>query len=301
MNVGGAAWLWARADLRRRWTSSILLALLVAVPVGASLALAAGARRAGDSIERYVESTELAAVVVFLNGSSPLPPEVANDPRIASIERTSTVAAAPSPIDISDLGFALVGGDAASPGGLGRPALLAGRYPAPGHPDEIMLNERGADVYGLGVGARVPVRALASVESFEPVELGEAEIVGIVRLPFDLVDDPSTEALMIAGPDFADGMLPAGSMLGTIVWLHLRDSSQASDVVSDLSPLVADGDVEATRTLLDSGADAVRLQRNGLLIAGAVVALTGLLAIAQAAARHLAPGAAMPTSLRRSA
>ena len=34
------------------------------------------------------------------------------------------------------------------------------------------------------------------------VELGEAEIVGIVRLPFDLVDDPSTEALMIAGPDF---------------------------------------------------------------------------------------------------
>ena len=286
---GGAAWLWARADPRRRWTSSILLALLVAVPVGASLALAAGARRAGPSIERYVESTELAAVVVFLNGSSPLPPEVANDPRIASIERTSTVAAAPSPIDISDLGFALVGGDAASPGGLGRPALLAGRYPAPGHPDEIMLNERGADVYGLGVGARVPVRALASVESFEPVELGEAEIVGIVRLPFDLVDDPSTEALMIAGPDFADGMLPAGSMLGTIVWLHLRDSSQASDVVSDLSPLVADGDVEATRTLLDSGADAVRLQRNGLLIAGAVVALTGLLAIAQAAARHLAP------------
>ena len=59
--------------------------------------------------------------------------------------------------------------------------------------------------------------------------------------------------------------------------------------MSDLSPLVADGDVEATRTLLDSGADAVRLQRNSLLIAAAVVALTGLLAIAQAAARHLAP------------
>ena len=68
----------------------------------------------------------------------------------------------------------------------------------------------------------MPVHALASVESFEPVELGEAEVVGIVRLPFDLVDDPSTEALMIAGPDFADGRLPAGSMLGTIVWLHLR-------------------------------------------------------------------------------
>ena len=88
VNVGGAAWLWARADLRQRWTSSILLALLVAVPVGASLALVAGARRAGDSVERFVDSTELADVVVFLNGSSPLPPEVANDPRIASIERT---------------------------------------------------------------------------------------------------------------------------------------------------------------------------------------------------------------------
>ena len=281
--------LWARADLRQRWTSSILLALLVAVPVGASLALVAGARRAGESVDRFVASTDLADVVVFLNGPATPPPEITHDPRIARIERTSTVAAAPSPITISELGFALVGGDAASPGGLGRPALLAGRYPAAGSTDEIMLNERGADIYGLTVGSRVPVRALESVEAFEHVELGEAEIVGIVRLPFDLIDDPSTQALMIAGPDFAAGMLPAGSTLGTIIWLHLRDPGQVADVVSDLSPLVADGDVEATRTLLDSGADAVRLQRNGLLIAGAIVALAGLLAVAQAVARHLAP------------
>ncbi len=199
------------------------------------------------------------------------------------------MAAAPAPIEISELGFALIGGDGASPGGLGRPLLLAGRYPTAGSTDEVMLNERGADISGIEVGARVPVNAIESVESLEPVELGEAEVVGIVRLPFDLVDDPSTEALMVTGPDFAAGALPAGSTLGTIVWLHLHDSSQADDVVSDLSPLIADGDVEATRTLLDSGRDAVSLQRNGLLIAGAIVALAGLLAIAQAVARHLAP------------
>ena len=101
--------LWARADLRHRWTSSILLALLVAVPVGATLALVAGARRAGESVDHFVESTDLADVVVFLNGSSTPPPEIAADPRIARIDRTSTVAAAPSPMEISELAFTLVG------------------------------------------------------------------------------------------------------------------------------------------------------------------------------------------------
>ena len=262
--------------------------LLVAVPVGATLALVAGARRAGESVDHFAESTDLADVVVFLNGSSPPPPEIAADPRIARIDRTATVAAAPSTMEINELAFTLVATDAASPGGLGRPMLLAGRYPAPGSTDEIMVNERAAEAYGFEVGTRTPMHALEELESFELVELGEAEVVGITRLPFDLVDDPSTDALMVAGPEFASGRLPDGAMLGSVVWLHLHDPDDAADVAAELSPLVEDGDVEVSSALLASGQRAAALQRNGLLIAAAIVTAAGLLAIAQAVGRHLA-------------
>ena len=151
-----------------------------------------------------------------------------------------------------------------------------------------MVNERAAEAYGFEVGTRAPMHALEELESFELVELGEAEVVGIARLPFDLVDDPSTDALMVAGPEFASGRLPDGAMLGSIVWLHLHDPDDAADVVADLSPLVDDGDVEVSSALLASGQRAAALQRNGLLIAAAIVTAAGLLAIAQAVGRHLA-------------
>ena len=63
-----AAALWAWSDIRRRHWSLLALAALVALPVGFSLALVAGAQRAGASVDRFVESTGLADVVVFTGG-----------------------------------------------------------------------------------------------------------------------------------------------------------------------------------------------------------------------------------------
>ena len=177
------------------------------------------------------------------------------------------MAAAPAPIEIGEGGFMLVGGDASSPGGLGRPLLIAGRYPAPGSTDEIMVNERAADEYGFEIGTRRPVEGLVSIESFERVQLGDAEVVGIVRLPFDLVDDPSTDALAVAGPDFGGGSLADAAEIGTILWLRLHDPADAPGVISELSRRVERGDVETTGTLVEGAQRAVELQRNGLLIA----------------------------------
>ena len=84
--------------------------------------------------------------------------------------------------------------------------------------------------------------------------------------------------------------LPAGSTLGTIVWLHLHDPARPPTSSRTCRHSIADGDVEATGdTARQRPAMPCRLQRNGLLIAAAIVALAGLLAIAQAVARHLAP------------
>jgi ABC-type lipoprotein release transport system permease subunit len=284
-----ASWLWAQADLRRRWTSAVLLALLVAVPVGAALALAAGALRAGDSIDHFVTATDLGDVVVFFEGPADFADALGADPRIASVHQTTTVAAAPAPIEIGEGGYMLVGGDASSPGGLGRPLLIAGRYPSPGSTDEIMVNERAADEYGFEIGTRTPVEGLVSVESFERVQLGDAVVVGIVRLPFDLVDDPSTDALAVAGPDFGGGSLANAAGIGTVLWLRLHDPADVPSVISELSRRVERGDVETTGTLVEGAQRAVELQRNGLLITAGVVAAAALVAVGQALGRHLAP------------
>jgi hypothetical protein len=285
--AGRAGALWARADLRHRWTSSILLALLVAVPVGATLALVAGARRAGDSVERFVASTDLGDIVVFLDGPSSPPPEIAADPRIARVGRSAAIGAVPAPLEVSEFAYTLVGSDDAPLGGLGQPMLLAGRYPERGN--EILVNERAAETYGLAVGTRTPVHAIADLQSFEKIPLGEAEVVGITRLPFDLVDDPSTHALIVGGPDFGGGMIPAGAHIGTILLLHLHDPADALDVVADVSTAVENGDVDTTSGILESAERAAELQRNALLVAATIVSAAGVLAIVQAIARHLAP------------
>ena len=235
------------------------------------------------------ESTGLADVVVFTGGEpgTDVLERIAADRRITAFDRTDTVVIVPSPMELGESGFALVGTDDASVGGLGSPMLLSGRYPSAGAATEIMVNERAAQKYGFEVGMRVPLSGLVSFGSSDARPLGEATIVGIVRTPFDLVDDPSTESFAIAGPGFLEGDWGELARPGTILWLHLHDRGDVGAVVSDLSTIV-DGDVRGAADLLSTAERAASLQRRGLLLAGGVVAAAGILVIAQAVARHLA-------------
>ena len=287
-NAMMAAALWAWSDIRRRHWSLLALAAVVALPVGFSLALVAGAQRAGASVDRFVESTGLADVVVF-TGGEPGPDvleRIAADRRVTALERTNTVVIVPSPMELGESGFALVGTDELPVGGLRSPMLLAGRYPSAGAATEIMVNERAAQKYGFEVGMRAPLTGLVSFDSWEARPVGEATIVGIVRTPFDLVDDPSTESFAIAGPRFIEGDWGELARPGTILWLHLDDRGDIGAVVSDLSTIV-DGDVRGTADMLSTAERAASLQRRGLLLAGGVVAAAGVV-VAQAVARHLA-------------
>ena len=76
--------------------------------------------------------------------------------------------------------------------------------------------------------------------------------------------------------------------LGTIVWLHLHDPAMPPTSCRTCRRWSPTG-TSRRRGRCSKRRASRRLQRNGLLIAGAVVGLTGLLAIAQAVARHLAP------------
>jgi ABC-type lipoprotein release transport system permease subunit len=288
MNLAGAS-LWEWADIKRRGWSLLGLTILVALPIGFSLALVAGALRAGSSVERYAESTNLADVVAFIDGE----PDAATldhlgtDPRITEIGRSNPVVIVAEPIQAGESAFALVGTADAPAGGFAAPMLLAGRYPSADAATEVVVNERAADTYGFEVGMQAPLSGLVSFGSWDVRQLGEATIVGIVRTPFDLVHDPSTESLIIAGPRFLDGHWNEFARPGTILWVHVGDRDDVAAVVADLSTVV-DGDVRPSADMLSTAQRAADLQRRALLVAGGVVAAVGLLVISQGIARHLA-------------
>jgi ABC-type lipoprotein release transport system permease subunit len=294
-----AAATWAGADIRRRRGSVLVLAVIVAVAVGPALALIAGGRRADRAFDRFLAATETPEILLS-SGAGPTPELLASleaDRRIARVERAEGVFLAPAPMEPGADGFAVIGVDGSLTGGFGRPPVVAGRYPVASATDEIVVNERAAVTHGLRVGQRVPLSALPCLEGCPSEPVGAATVVGIVRLPTDIVGDPSVTGVVIAAPALLDGRWRDYARLPTWLGIHLYDAADTSSVIADLSVQVVDGEVagsrEATATFEASG----RRQHNALLIAAAVVALAGALVAVQAQSRHLAVRWADPSVL----
>src|SRR5690349_1263021 len=76
-----AMWMWARADLRRRWRSWVVLGLLAGITVGIAAAGVAGARRTADATPNYARKLGQVDAAVL-----------ANDPRFDATERAKVAA-----------------------------------------------------------------------------------------------------------------------------------------------------------------------------------------------------------------
>ena len=284
----GGAWLWAWSDIRRRWVSLVVVGLLGALAVGSVLALVAGARRAERAVDRFLDVADTPELIAFMENepSQELVDSLVDDPRIARIERSDVVVIAPAPIVPGESGVMAVSAES-STGGFGRPRLVSGRYPDAGAADEILVNERSASTYGLRTGQRVTLRSIACYVGCPPESIGEATIVGVVRLPTDLIADPSNLGTAIGGPSFLDGRwrdrLPAGSIL----FVHLHDRRDTAAVVADLSVRIDDGNVTDNLAAFEVVERATGLQRNALYVAAALAGVAGFLVVAQALARHL--------------
>jgi predicted lysophospholipase L1 biosynthesis ABC-type transport system permease subunit len=280
--------LWARSEIRGGWRSLIVVAGLIAVVVGSVLALMAGANRAGSAPHRFAERTELADILVFVGdeASPELIESIASDARVEQLEVSRVLkigAGGPAGWDTN----AIIGADDPL-GGYGRPLLTAGRYPEPGRPDEIMLNERGAEHAGLDVGDRVPLSALACMEGCDPVDIGDADVVGIVRLHDDLVTEEAPMLYVLAGPDLAGGRWREADQPGTILSLQVVDGTDLPRLSADLSTVVGSlGNVSDQEVDTETIDRAAALQRDALRLAAAVAAAAGGVVVAQAVARHL--------------
>ena len=146
-------WLWARFDLCRRWLSLVVVALFIAFASGSTMALVAGARRAGSATERFASASDVADLTAFVGydesdatgavhdqSVADLIAALEEDPDVTRFQRGETVVVTPDPVPPGTFGFAFVGQAGSGPGFFGTPLLLDGRYPIAA--DEMLVNER---------------------------------------------------------------------------------------------------------------------------------------------------------------
>ncbi|WP_214109515.1 ABC transporter permease [Acrocarpospora catenulata] len=205
--------LWLRLEVRRRWRSLAVLALLVAFASGTVLAAVAGARRGGSAVERLVAVTLPFSAVVLPNQ-----PKFDWDRvrRLPSVAAVTTFPLIPGYVVKDPVGFQpdlpmVVDREAWHT--IEKPVILAGRLPSPDRADEAVIVPKFTERYGKGVGDTVTVQlytaaqvdaALAGSASREMAPEGPeatATIVGVIRSAW-FSDSVTSSGDFILSPGF---------------------------------------------------------------------------------------------------
>ncbi|HEY0935519.1 MAG TPA: FtsX-like permease family protein [Trebonia sp.] len=193
---------WLRLDLRRRWRSLVVLALLVALTTGTVLAAAAGARRGQTAFDRLWARSLPATVSVLANqpgfdwSKVEALPEVSASALFVVYYGALVTPAGTAAGGGTDLEF--------PPGNAGmletveRPVILQGRMYVSSRADEVVATPHYLSAHHLRVGALLTVRlsspaqAAAGFDASTGKPLGPVatvRIVGVARSPFWL-DQP---------------------------------------------------------------------------------------------------------------
>ncbi|MDQ4055438.1 MAG: ABC transporter permease [Actinomycetota bacterium] len=245
-------WAWARFDLRRRWRSLVVLALLVAVTSGLVMTAMAGARRGGSAVERLLEDTLPvdAAVPANLPGL-----DWARFDDLPYVEARAGFLGVPirsDEIAFEDWGIWTL--DESFFTTIERPIVLAGRPYDPAAPDEAVVTQRFVDEHGKGVGDTVEV-TLPSAAQAQHID----ETVDMSTL------DGPTEELRIVGvlrsPWFSDSdELPRGAIATTPAFLSTH--------LENLPPVVTLDTVNSLFRLENGAADIPQLRKDIRRITG---------------------------------
>ena len=190
----GMARTWLRLDLRRRWRSLVVLALLVALSAGVVLTAVAGARRGDTAFGRLWARTLPATVVVLPNQPGFDWAKVRALPEVSALGLFAVYyGAAVEGMDGVDLGFPPANADALQT--VERPVVLAGRMASPGRADEAVVTPHFLTAHHKQVGdiltlrLSTPAQAAAGIDASQTPPAGPrvtVRIVGVIRTPFGL-------------------------------------------------------------------------------------------------------------------
>jgi hypothetical protein len=245
--AAGAVLTVARQRLRRRRVATGALLVLAGLGAAAPLALWSASRQTATGLDRFVERADVPTTQVFIcpprhdpveDGpdrcfEEPEPSELAAVRAVPGASAAATFSFHPVTLRTAradtgtlpaGLGVAALHGGGSTATVAGNPVIVSGRLASPTAADEVMVTEPGARSLGVGTGDRVTfVAPVLEADAPGPPAEVEAEVVGVVRTPADLLPLP-LEA--IGGPAFHaragwfeahGGRLP--SYTSTAVWL----------------------------------------------------------------------------------
>jgi hypothetical protein len=310
----GAVWYRARGELRRRWRSTLGLALLAGLVGGVVIASAAGARRTSSAMDRFVAFNRAGDLFVEH------PPELDVDrladlPQVVSTSQAAYVLLAPVGPDgraeqerVGTINPFLLIPVSGEPSNV--PLMIDGRVPDPDAPLETMVDEELAEARHLEPGDTLRMVGFAEdqLDEISGVEAPRGPamdftVTGIYRRPDDVVPRPSPKDVvylgtqdMLLGPAWYERYAGQVAMFGPEGALEVRLRHGASDVDAferelrrlpggEAALLDTDSDAAASRKASNRS---VRFGVAAIGAFGALVALTGLVLIGQALARSLA-------------
>jgi hypothetical protein len=284
-------------QLRSRWSSWLIIAVLVSVVGGFVLAGIAAGRRTNAAFPQFVAAHGFDAAVYSTN----VEPEnaIARLPSVASV----TTAAGPDngrptcdcarPINPSDFSVITLS--------QGRPAwsLVAGRLPDPSSPDEVLASVSLHEYDDIGVGSviHVPFYAASQLAAYNnatgalPRPTGPTvafHVVGIEASEIDLPAGAAPAYVLYTSPSFAHTVLPKTAS-GIVYLVRLRhgaaDQARFSNEMNTLSS-TSIGGVEDEDQNIAAVETSIHPQAIGWWILAALAALVGLAVVGQALARQ---------------
>jgi hypothetical protein len=299
----GAVWLLMRSELRRRWRSLVVVALLVGFAGGVTLAAVAGARRTSTSFDRFRESTRNHDVIVF-----------ATDIGRRDVEQLRSLAGVDGIGYLRQLAIVRPGGHFLAVGGpldgsvfrdVDRLRIVEGRAARPDVPEEVVVPEPLAEASRLRPGDRLPIQSYAP-DQFEladpslptPKPKGPAlqlRVVGISRSPLDLSLQGQAGGVLLLQRSFTEKY---GTRIGDfsgpkggVLLVRLTDGQAGVHRFLDqLRRQLGDRPFDVDPAALSIGGvqDSIDLLAIGILVFGAIAGLAGLFALGIVISRQVA-------------
>jgi hypothetical protein len=182
--------------MRRRWTTPVIVALVLGLVGGVATALVAGSRRSASVVDRYFAAGNPYALSAYA-------PAITQEQASAlpGVERADGF----SYIPFVQQAAGRNRGGAINVNAMANPVidrtfkLLDGRYVRPGENDAVVVNQAYVDTFGGGVGDTVRLRAFENDDAQGGTGTGTPptgpefglRIVGVVRAPADtILDEP---------------------------------------------------------------------------------------------------------------
>jgi FtsX-like permease family len=226
---------WLRLDLRRRWRSLTVLAVLIALAAATVMTAVAGAKRGASAVDRLVAETLPATVIVLPNRPGFDWEPVRALPEVEALSVLLLTAYEIHGLTPERTENDMTPADAEAMWTVEQPVVLDGRLADPSRADEAVVTPGFVSTHGKGVGDTVTI-ALFSPEAIDAGEFGlpdvadgptvETTIVGVVRSPWfsDEVEGSEGQFVPSAGlfAGFGENLVGARNSVRTnaLVRLH---------------------------------------------------------------------------------